>query len=104
MNYESFYRFFEVIGNQTRLKIISTLISQSLSVGQICETIKEEQSKVSHNLKILSECNIVKSIRDGKKNIYSINSTTIKPILNLVEEHVNNSCNGQCHMCTKRKK
>ncbi|MBL7054638.1 winged helix-turn-helix transcriptional regulator [Candidatus Woesearchaeota archaeon] len=97
MNCPSYTRFFETFSNKTRMKIIAELISGAKSVNYICKRINEEQSKVSHNLKKLSECNFINVKAEGKKRIYSLNKDTIKPILKLVEKHVKTYCNEECH-------
>lgn len=91
MNCKS-YHFFNVISNETRWKIISTLYKSDKCVNEICKEIKEEQSKVSHNLKILSDCKVVFSKRNGKYITYSLNKETIKPLLEIVEKHMKNFC------------
>ncbi|MDD3177963.1 MAG: metalloregulator ArsR/SmtB family transcription factor [Candidatus ainarchaeum sp.] len=91
MNYKS-YHLFEVISNKTRWKIISTLYKSEKCVKEICKDIKEEQSKVSHNLKILSNCKIVFYKREGKYKTYSLNKKTIIPIIEITEKHIDNFC------------
>jgi ArsR family transcriptional regulator len=86
------YRFFKVISNKTRWQIINTLYNSDKCVTEICEDTNEEQSKISHNLKILAECNIVFNKRDGKNKIYSLNKETIRPILNILEKHMTTYC------------
>ena len=92
------YYFFNVISNKTRWNIISSLYSGEKCVSDICKEIKEEQSKVSHNLKILSECNFVFSKRSGKNIIYSLNKETIKPLFLIVEKHMKNYCKNNCKL------
>ena len=92
----SYDRFFEVFANKTRLKIIESLLKSDKNVTQIYENIKEEQSNVSHNLKILYECNFITKKRQGKNIIYSINKETIKPMLDIVNKHVSKFCKGNC--------
>jgi DNA-binding transcriptional ArsR family regulator len=84
--------FFETIGNATRLKILHLLQEKPLSVSKICNNLKEEQSKISHNLKRLRECNFIKVKQSGKNRIYSLNKDTIVPLMNLVEKHVKTHC------------
>ena len=81
----SYNRFFEVIGNPTRLKIIDSLYRKAKCVTELCEDIHEEQSKVSHNLKILKNCHFVDIKQDGKMHIYSLNQKTIIPIIKMVD-------------------
>ncbi len=97
MNCPSYELFFETFSNKTRMKIIEALALGPKSVTQICKSTNEEQSKVSHNLKKLSECNFLDVEKQGKKRIYSLNKDTITPILNLVEKHVKKHCKEDCH-------
>ena len=70
-----------------------------MTVGGITKSLKEEQSKISHNLKKLKDCHFVESRRQGKNMLYSLNKTTIIPLLNLVEDHVEK----YCKICGKSK-
>src|SRR3989338_6765530 len=86
--------FFNNFAQKTKLKIILTLKDKPLSVSEISKQINEEQSKVSHNLKKLAQCNIVKAEQKGKLRIYSLNKETVLPLLQLVEKHVQGHCQG----------
>ena len=88
--------FFDTISNKTRMAIIESLLKEDKSVNEICEDVKEEQSKISHSLKRLMECNFLEVKRDGKKRIYSLNQETVVPILKLVDKHVAKFCTGEC--------
>lgn len=76
--------------------IIEALISGPKSVSEICRITKQEQSKVSHSLKKLMECNFLEVERKGKQRVYSLNKDTIMPILKLVERHVHKYCGEEC--------
>jgi len=88
--------FFTHFANKTKLDIILILKEKPLSVTKIAEKIKEEQSKVSHNLKSLVSCNLLTVERKGKQRIYSLNKETVLPILKLVQQHVQTHCRGGC--------
>jgi DNA-binding transcriptional ArsR family regulator len=79
------------------MRIIEALSLGPKSVTEICKFVNEEQSKVSHNLRKLMECNFLDVERKGKKRIYSLNKDTIIPILKLVEKHVRTHCREVCH-------
>ena len=79
------------------MKIIEALSKGPKSVTEICKITGEEQSKVSHNLKKLTECNFIDVKKQGKKRIYSLNQDTITPILDLVKKHVEKHCKEVCH-------
>jgi len=68
----------------------------ALSVNEIAEKLGEEQSKVSHNLKKLSRCNVLTVEQKGKQRIYSLNKETVLPMLELVSKHVKYHCQEGC--------
>jgi len=97
MKCKSYELFFETFSNKSRIKIIEALIEGPKSVSEICKSVKEEQSKVSHNLNKLMKCHFLDVERKGKNRIYSLNKDTIIPILELVEKHVGAYCKEVCH-------
>jgi DNA-binding transcriptional ArsR family regulator len=98
MKCHSYNTFFETIGNKTRLKILEILQIKPMSVTEICTTLSEEQSKISHNLKCLAECHFLEVEQKGKKRIYSLNKGTILPVMRLVDRHVQKYCCNECKM------
>lgn len=102
MKCKSYKVFFETISNKTRLSIIELLQKKPMSVTDICEALKEEQSKVSHNLKKLTDCHFLDVEQKGKQRIYSLNKETIVPLLNLVTKHVEKFCDKSCVKGDKR--
>jgi DNA-binding transcriptional ArsR family regulator len=97
---ETCYKFFVNLANPTRLALLERLMDQPMSVNELSESIGQEQSMVSHNLKPLLECNFVYSKRQGKKHIYSVNKETIDALFRTVENHAEKFCptGGKCHM------
>ncbi|MBU2640164.1 MAG: metalloregulator ArsR/SmtB family transcription factor [Nanoarchaeota archaeon] len=91
------YNFFTHLANPTKFKIIMALKESPLSVTEIINTLKEEQSKISHNLKSLTQCHIVEVKKQGKKRIYELNKDTILPMIELVKLHARKYCLGKCH-------
>ena len=98
MKCKSYNTFFETISNKTRLKILEILEAKSMSVSEICEVLGEEQSKISHNLKCLTECHFLDVEQKGKKRIYSLNKDTILPLMKLVDQHVKKYCCDECRV------
>lgn len=99
MKCTSYDSFFEVFSQKLRIQIIELLQKKPMCVKDICSSLDEEQSKVSHNLKKLADCHFISAKQDGKNRVYSLNKETIVPLLNLVEKHVKTYC---CESCTKR--
>jgi len=97
MNSNTYHIFFSKLSNPLRIDIISSLEKKSKSVNELSEELNIEQSKLSHALKELKECNIVKAEQKGKKRVYSL-SKTIIPILKLIECHSRGCCD-KCRGC-----
>lgn len=100
----SYSEFFETFANKTRIDIIEALMKKPMSVSEICEATKQEQSNISHNLKILADCNFVTFEQQGKQRIYTLNKNTIAPIMKLVDNHVSAHCCNNCKLVHKPKK
>ena len=98
MKCHSFNRFFETIANETRLKILELLQDKPMSVSEICTSLNEEQSKISHNLKCLADCHFLDVKKQGKQRIYSLNKETMVPLMKLVDNHVKKYCCKECSM------
>jgi DNA-binding transcriptional ArsR family regulator len=98
MKCHSYNTFFETISNKIRLDIIELLQNKAMSVTEICNSLKQEQSKISHNLKCLADCHFLDVKKQGKQRIYSLNKDTIVPLMKLVDKHVKKYCCKECRM------
>ena len=96
MNNNTYHIFFSKVSNPLRIDIVTSLEDKEKSVSELVEELGVEQSKLSHALKELKECNIVKVEQKGKQRIYSL-SKTIVPILKLIKCH-SKGC-GACKGC-----
>lgn len=95
---ENCYKFFVNLSNPTRLAALEKLMEKPMSVNELADSLGQEQSMVSHNLKPLLDCNFVYMVRDGKKKIYSVNKETIGALFKAVKNHANKFCptGGKC--------
>ena len=84
--------FFVNFTNESRLKIMLALKNGPLDVNTITKKVGSEQSAVSHNLRKLTNCNILTAKQEGKRQIYSINKTTVLPILEIYQKHIMRNC------------
>ena len=80
---------FKILGDSTRIKILSVLMDNELNVSQICESINLNTSAVSHQLRILRQSCLVKSRRVGKEIYYSLDDEHVSIIINIALEHIN---------------
>lgn len=88
--------FFGTLANNQRLEIINLLRRGPKTVNQICKELKFNQTTVSHNLSILKKCSFVFVKKNGKERIYSLNKETIKPLMELIEDHTEKFCKYLC--------
>ncbi|MCH7850360.1 MAG: helix-turn-helix transcriptional regulator [Nanoarchaeota archaeon] len=88
----SYDRFLTTLKNQVRFTIVQALISKPKNVSQLTSELNIHQTTVSHGLRRLLDCGFVFVERNGKERIYSVNRKTIKPLIELMENHVNTYC------------
>ena len=95
---ETCNRFFTVLGNPTRLATLETLLDGPKNVTQIAESLGQEQSMISHNLRPLVECWFVYVERRGKERVYTVNHGTVDSLFKVVENHAVSYCpsGGRC--------
>ena len=65
-------RFLRCIGEPTRLQILKMLTRGERCVGELANVLDKEQSLISHHLKALKECNIVRDRQEAQKVYYKI--------------------------------
>jgi len=98
MKCPSYNLFFETISPRMRVRILELLRNKQMSVSEIASALKEEQSKISHNLKRLKDCHLIDVKQKGKQRIYSLNKDTMLPLMKLVEKHVKRFCCEKCSL------
>jgi DNA-binding transcriptional ArsR family regulator len=65
-------RFLRCIGEPTRLQILKLLAEGEKCVGELVSVLNKEQSLISHHLRALKECNIVKERQEAQKVYYKL--------------------------------
>lgn len=88
--------FFGTLDNKRRLEIINLLRKKPKNVTEISKALNMNQTTVSHNLARLKSCSFVSVKNNGKERIYSLNSKTIKPLMKLIDDHMNTYCEKFC--------
>ena len=61
------------LSDPTRLRIVSLLERDELSVNELQEITRLGQSRISTHLGLLAECDLVRSRREGKRTFYKLN-------------------------------
>lgn len=93
--------FFGTLANNQRLEIINLLRKGQKNVTQICKELGFNQTTVSHHLAILKKCSFVFVEKNGKERVYSLNKKTIKPLMELIDNHTEEFCKYLCGCKTK---
>ena len=83
---------FKVLGDPTRMRILSALIDGERCVQDIADTLTMSQSAISHQLRTLKEAALVKFRRDGKTVYYSLADEHVATIMAQGLVHVH-----ECH-------
>jgi len=65
-------RMFRLIGDNTRFRIVQTLLSREQCVGDLVRIVKTSQPHVSHHLRVLREAGLVQGIREGQRICYRL--------------------------------
>ena len=79
-------KVFKALSDPTRLRILMLLLQRELCVCELVFTLKMEQSRISHQLRILRDADLVEDIRDGKWTNYRMLKKTKKDLIALFEK------------------
>lgn len=85
----------KALSDTNRLSLVSALMGGRMNVNQLANVTGQSISLTSHNLKILKDCNIVSSERDGKEIQYALtNRMSINMLVDV--------CNGILNDTSKK--
>jgi len=65
-------KIFKSLSDPTRLRILLLLLQRELCVCELTFILEMEQSRISHQLRVLRNADLVEDIRNGKWIIYRI--------------------------------
>ncbi|MBP5463982.1 MAG: winged helix-turn-helix transcriptional regulator [Treponema sp.] len=63
----------KALGDENRVVIMKMLTGGELCACKILDALNVSQPTLSHHMKVLTDCNLVSSRKDGKWTYYSIN-------------------------------
>lgn len=78
---QSLVRFYSVFSDGTRLKILSALAISEMCVTDISRVLNINQTTVSHQLRYLKDCNLVRTERHGKVIFYMLAGDMVNEVL-----------------------
>ncbi len=86
---------FKVLGDQTRIRILSALAGQELCVCDLAAIMEMSSSAVSHQLRVLRDARLVKYRKEGKMVYYSLDDQHVVNLFEQGLEHVIHDTNRQ---------
>jgi ArsR family transcriptional regulator, arsenate/arsenite/antimonite-responsive transcriptional repressor len=84
MNHELFGLISKALSDPNRLQIIQMITDQERCACKLLEHFNISQPTLSHHMRILSDCNLINTRKDGKWSHYSINIETMEAYKNYV--------------------
>lgn len=78
--------FFKALGDETRLKIMGLLWFEDLCMCEIVDGLSGASSTISHHLKIMEKGKLIKSRREGKFTVYSLDKERLAPLIPYIKE------------------
>ncbi len=75
-------RFFRVLADPTRLKILESLTSGERTVGELVGAVGQTQPRISTHLACLRHCGFVSTERRGKEIVYRLVLEGLDTVMN----------------------
>lgn len=83
---EALARYFRVLADPTRLRIVELLLDGEATVSQLVAAIGASQSRVSNHLACLRWCRLVDSRKEGRNVVYWLADLRVAQVLDLGRE------------------
>ena len=79
---------FRMLGDPTRVRILTALEPGELCVGDIARAVGTTESAVSHQLRLLRTMRLVRARREGRQAYYAVDDHHILELLSQMRTHV----------------
>jgi ArsR family transcriptional regulator len=84
LNNENFALISKALSDPNRLQIIQMITDQERCACKLLEHFNISQPTLSHHMRILSDCNLIQTRKEGKWSHYSMNMETMEGYKNYV--------------------
>jgi DNA-binding transcriptional ArsR family regulator len=89
---EALSRYFRVLGDPTRLRVVEALLERERTVSELVELLGAPQSRVSNHLACLRWCRFVESERRGRSVVYRVADERVARIIELATSLAEPNC------------
>lgn len=79
-------KYFRVLGDPTRLRVLDLVAEQERSVGELAELLGQPQPKVSNHLACLRWCGFVSTRREHRTVYYRVADERVQAVIALGRE------------------
>jgi ArsR family transcriptional regulator, cadmium/lead-responsive transcriptional repressor len=93
-------RYFRVLGDPTRLRIIEALVERERTVSELVELIGAPRSRISNHLACLRWCRLAESERRGRSVVYRVADERVEQVLSLASSLAEPNCD-HLESCTR---
>lgn len=76
---------FQAIADPTRRAILLLVASQSMTAGAIASNFDTARPTVSKHLQILTQCELLKQVQNGREISYLLNAKKMKEVADFIE-------------------
>lgn len=76
-------RFFRVLGDPTRLRLLTLLLERERTVTELVEAVGAPQGRISTHLGCLRWCGFVTARREGRQVLYAIADPRVHSLLQI---------------------
>lgn len=94
--YREYAKVFKALGDPKRAMIVDMLSCGELCACMILEKFDMSQSTLSHHMKTLCECGLVKGREQGKWTYYSLDEDTVSKVKQFLSEITRDKENCIC--------
>lgn len=92
--FESVARYFLILSEPARLRIIHSICQSEKAVGEIVEETELAQSNVSRHLNLMYQAGVVRRRREGSQVFYSVTDPTLTDVCRAVCVRVSSELDG----------
>lgn len=101
MSYRDDVKMIKALADENRLRILECLHHGEKCACVILEELSITQSTLSHHMKLLCDCGLVDSRKDGRWMHYSISEEGRKCFKNMFSHYLESSATGDSCCCNK---
>ena len=80
--------FFKAISDPTRLRILQAVRQNPICVGDLAIALQMTKSAISHQLRYLRDCQLVKGEKKGRMTYYELADNHVASVLSLTLKHL----------------